>query len=377
MKKNLAIITPQIGAPSETFIRRHIEDLYPGKTVVVTRKILRKNHGWPINYPVYIWNNFSFVERCQRFLAKHAPTDITNYLIPGGIKKFLISNEIKIVLGEFLSTSWEFIRISKALGVKFYGHAHGFDLSASFKDPIWQKRYKRYKEADGVIVVNNVMKDRLLSIGISSDKIHVIPYGINVPLEMPIRLENEIIRCLAVGRMVPKKAPLKLLEAFAKAVKEFPFLHLDYVGDGELFDETMHYIQSKDLSKEITLHDAQNHEFVIKLMRNANIFIQHSITDPKTGDEEGLPLAILEAMAMALPVVSTFHAGIPEAVLNNKTGFLVAEGDAAAMAKHIINLGRSKALRNEMGLAGWQRALHNYTWEKEKKNLLKAIGLAE
>ena len=60
-------------------------------------------------------------------------------------------------------------------------------------------------------------------------------------------------------------------------------------------------------------------------MKKAHIFLQHSVTCPITGDEEGVPVAILEAMASGLPVVSTFHAGIPEAVVDGKTGFLVSE----------------------------------------------------
>ena len=63
-------------------------------------------------------------------------------------------------------------------------------------------------------------------------------------------------------------------------------------------------------------------------MEAADVLIQHSVVDPATGDEEGLPVAILEGMGCGLPVVATRHAGIPESVVEGETGMLVDEGDS-------------------------------------------------
>src|SRR5690606_2027114 len=97
---------------------------------------------------------------------------------------------------------------------------------------------------------------------------------------------------------------------------------------------------------------------------------------PGTGDEEGLPVAILEAMASGLPVVSTRHAGIPEAVIEGTTGYLVDEGDTAGMAAHVVRLARDAELRRRMGHAGWQRALQSFSWPRERARLLELLGLA-
>jgi glycosyltransferase involved in cell wall biosynthesis len=109
-------------------------------------------------------------------------------------------------------------------------------------------------------------------------------------------------------------------------------------------------------------------------MRQADIFLQHSMVDPD-GAEEGLPVAILEAMANALPVVSTRHAGIPEAVLEEETGFLVDEGDSLRMSEQILLLAKDSNLRREMGTKGWQRAKDLFTWELQKKRLLQLMRL--
>src|SRR5690606_29444154 len=129
------------------------------------------------------------------------------------------------------------------------------------------------------------------------------------------------------------------------------------------------------LETRVTLHGGQPHAVVLGLMRECDIFLQHSRTDPVTGDEEGLPVAILEAMAHALPVVSTRHAGIPEAVIEGVNGLLVDEGDVDGMAQGLSTLARDAELRRRFGHAGWERARQQFTWELERTRLRSVLGL--
>jgi glycosyltransferase involved in cell wall biosynthesis len=110
-------------------------------------------------------------------------------------------------------------------------------------------------------------------------------------------------------------------------------------------------------------------------MRESDCFIQHSITDEESGDEEGLPVAILEAMPAALPVISTRHAGIPDAVSHGVTGLLVEEGDILGMAGQIHDLGQDFLRRVAMGNAGWARARERFTWDQEKQRLQTLLTL--
>src|SRR5262249_46852250 len=112
-------------------------------------------------------------------------------------------------------------------------------------------------------------------------------------------------------------------------------------------------------------------------MKKTHIFLQHSVVCPVTGDEEGVPVAILEAMASGLPVVSTLHAGIPEAVLDGETGFLVPEGDTQAMSKRILELAKDQRLREELGQLGWKRAGKYFSWTNERDRLLNILGLTD
>jgi glycosyltransferase involved in cell wall biosynthesis len=148
------------------------------------------------------------------------------------------------------------------------------------------------------------------------------------------------------------------------------------VGSGVLLPAARQFVQAFGLSGRVTFHGATSHEIVKQLMRQADIFLQHSVTDPETGDEEGLPVAIQEAMAFALPVISTRHAGIPEAVVEGGTGCLVNEGDVSAMAGDIVTLARDPGLRQRMGTAGWERAKEHFSWERSRDQLLSALGLS-
>ncbi|WP_414584600.1 glycosyltransferase family 4 protein [Scytonema sp. PCC 10023] len=364
-----AVIARQIGARSETFIRRHMEDILPSKTVVVTSYVSEPFGGhWSVDCPI-----LQVREPLQhnRGLKDVIRTSATQF----AVQSFLKKHKVQVILGEFLHYSCSFFKLSQQLRIPFFAHAHGKDVSELLRDPYWQREYLHYKQAAGVITVSQASRARLLELGLEPDKVHVIPCGVDVPDEPFKRSENEIIRCLAVGRMVPKKAPILLLEAFRRAVQECPNLRLDYIGTGEMLPAVRQFIQGLDLVDKVTLHGGLPSEVVQQYMRKADIFLQHSIIDPDSGDEEGLPVSILESMACALPVVSTKHAGIPEAVSDQKTGFLVSEGDCFNMAQKIVLLGQDADLRSKMGFASWQRAKELFTWERERNSLLQVMGL--
>ena len=377
MSGKFAIFSPSIGVRSETFIKRHVEQLCPGKTVVITHKLVPPEEGgWSVSCPTYqIHEPHGILARAKRFVLRRAGFDCGEYVDIDGIKSFLNEHKVHTVLGQYIDHTWPFIRIADELGIRLFAHAHGFDLSCRFRDRRWRRRYANYLNAAGVIVVNQLMRERLVAAGVPGEKIFIIPCGVDIPALPTVRGVRERVNCLAVGRMVGKKAPLKLLTSFRIAMQQCPGLHLDYVGSGPLFEEVRRYVRTHAMEDKVFLHGSRTHSFVMDLMGKANIFLQHSVVDPKTGDEEGVPVAILEAMAAALPVVATRHAGIPEAVVDRLTGLLVDEGDVAGMAQNICCLAGDPELQVALGMAGRERVRAHYTWEREKAALLAIMGL--
>lgn len=124
------------------------------------------------------------------------------------------------------------------------------------------------------------------------------------------------------------------MRAFCAAAKETPQAHLDVLGDGPLLAPCRQIVAAAEMTGQVTFHGAQPHDVVRDHLARAEVFLQHSVT-ARNGNTEGLPTAIQEAMASGTVTVSTRHAGIPEAVEEGKTGFLVDEFDAAGFQARI------------------------------------------
>ncbi len=376
----LAVISTSIGKPSETFIHRHMIQLLPEKTVIAVQRKELGPVDIDIQSPCLViggirkgWLNW--FDRGRRFflrMVKYYPV-----ILQTTLEHYLKEHGVQVVLSEYLDQSLKWLVVARKLGIRFFAHAHGYDISMVLRDTKMRRQYLQLEAADGIITMSEVSRKRLIDLGLSGKKIHVIPYGIEVP-DMPFtRKGQDTIRCLAVGRMVAKKAPLVTLQSFRQALADYPQLRLDYVGGGELYNEAQRYVRDNHLSNRITLHGAQPNTVVQTLMKQADIFVQHSRRDPQTGDEEGLPVGILEAMAAALPVASTRHAGIPEAVVEGETGYLVEEGDVEGMAHCLVRLAEDPALRSRFGQAGWRRARQRFTWNHERTALLELLGLTD
>lgn len=138
--------------------------------------------------------------------------------------------------------------------------------------------------------------------------------------------------------MIEKKRPDITIRAFISATRNLPDAVLEVVGEGPLEAECRNIINASGMAQKVVLHGAQSHSFVREKLSEAEVFLQHSVTGAD-GDTEGLPTSIQEAMSCGAIVVSTRHAGIPEAVSDGETGYMVEEGDEAAYAACI-----SKAL---------------------------------
>ena len=381
MKCPLAIFAPHIGNRTETFVRRHMCDLLPGETAVVVKGIRNDPDAVPWNVPPPV---LALVDHSRVGLKKqvlHAIGWQFGWEAPDpsmqSVKRFLKKHQVEVLMGEYLDETLPYIDLAHELGIEVFAHAHGYDVSVRLHSEQWCHAYQKLNRASGIITVSEYSRQRLIEVGISANLIHVVPCSVDVPDRTPARKETSgEIRCLAVGRMTAKKGPICLLDAFRRASEVCPQLRLDVIGGGNLFDAVRQYVDVYDLSEKVCLHGPRPSDAVFRAMSQADLFLQHSRTAPETGDQEGLPVSILEAMALGLPVVSTKHAGIPEAVLDGTTGLLSPEGDVQLMARHIAKLAADPELRTAMGKAGRERVRAHFSFEAERKKLLRVFGFA-
>ena len=380
MSYPLAVTTPSFGIQSQTFVRRHVEDLLPGRTVVVADAVARGTTDWRDDTPRLVLADArpGLPARVARSVMRRAGGRVPDWDV-AAVARFLRRHQVRVILGEHLDVALRWLPLAQSLGIRFFAHAHGYDVSLKLREPRWREAYRAYNGSAGVVTMSECSRARLIATGLDPALVHVVPYGVDVPTETPTHADDGgPVRCLAVGRLVAKKAPILLLDAFRRALDAGPRdrLHLDLVGDGPLMPAVRQFVRAFDLDAAVTIHGAQSSAVVMRMMAAAHIFLQHSVTSEPDGNEEGMPVAILEAMAHGRPVVSTRHAGIPEAVLEDETGLLVDEGDTRAMAGAINRLASDARARADLGTAGWHRARARFAWETEQRGLLNVMGLA-
>jgi colanic acid/amylovoran biosynthesis glycosyltransferase len=196
------------------------------------------------------------------------------------------------------------------------------------------------------VSVSHFMTDTLVKMGAPPSKIVYNPYG---PRDYFYEIQSDYrSTILAVGRFTDIKAPHLTLMAFKQVLKTCPEARLVMVGAGDLLECCKSLAKTLGIDGHVDFRGAIKHQEMLPLFAQACCFVQHSVT-PSYGDAEGTPVAILEAGAAALPVVSTRHAGIADAVIHSRTGFLVAEGDVEGMAAHMRTLIEDKDLCRAMG----------------------------
>jgi glycosyltransferase involved in cell wall biosynthesis len=216
-----------------------------------------------------------------------------------------------------------------------------------------------FKQAAAVIAVSKVMEQKLIQLGCPQQKLHYITYGPNDNFFEITPLYNKKL-FIAIGRFVDKKAPYYLIFSFIEVLKLHPEAKLVIGGDGPLLNTCKNLIRFYKFENRIELPGVLNPEKFRDYLISAKAFVQHSIT-AENGDMEGTPVAVLEASAAGLPVLSTNHAGIPDVIIHEKTGFLVSEHDVSGMAKYMCKVLENSQLSEQLGKAGRENIKQNYT----------------
>ena len=290
-----------------------------------------------------------------------------------GFKNYIKDNQPDVVLAQFGPVGLNCMQICSQLGIPLVVHFHGYDASGLLRNKSYRYQLQKlFLKAQRLVVVNENMRQEFLRMGCENLKVSTIPCGVPIKeFDFPVNAANKETNFLFVGRLVPKKNPPALVEAFKLALQEEIDARLTIVGDGPLYNKTRKYVHSLDLGSKVEMPGAQTQETVKEYYRSADIFIQHSVTS-KNGDTEGWPVAIAEAMASGLPVISTQHAGINDQVIHNHTGFLVPENDTTQMGKLMGKLAKDKKLCQRFGLNGRKRIqeIGNFT---HQANLLRKV----
>jgi colanic acid/amylovoran biosynthesis glycosyltransferase len=364
-KNKIAMVAPSLDAYSETFIQAQKKGLkgevfyYYGGFLPIDLE----NYGRLINCSV------SFFIKVKRKLGFKIDKIEEKAFIYS-----LKEKKIQLVLAQYGPTAHRIVKICKDFNIPLITHFHGYD--ASVNEVI--KRCENYRNvfeySTYVIAVSKEMQNRLINIGCPKEKVVYNPYGPDVEfLEIKPQFTEPVF--IGLGRFVEKKAPYYLILAFVKVLIKFPEAKLIIGGNGKLYEVCKNLTRHFKIEDNVLLPGVLTKEEFSNYLSKGLGFVQHSVKG-LDGDQEGTPLAVLESSAAGLPVISTFHAGIPDVILDGETGFLVSEHDVEAMAEKMILLLENKIVAMQMGEKGKERIKIHFSLENHLATLDKLINNA-
>ncbi len=289
------------------------------------------------------------------------------------IKNILIAKKVNLIHAHFGPSGIEICSLAEELNIPLIVTFHGYDATALIKNKVYKQNLRNLFNYANIICVSDFMKQQLVQIGAISEKISVIRYGTAIDKFSfckreslaSKKLKNSKVVFLQVSTFVEKKGHRFTILAFKKFLEYYPNAELILGGDGYLFEEIKKFSKEADVPN-IKFTGFINHNSITELMKKADVFLHHSIT-AEDGNQEGIPNAIMEAMATGLPVISTWHAGIPEIIKDGYNGYLVKEKD---VDEYVIKLKKIMDDDGSLGILARQTIEEEFNLKFQEQKLI-------
>ncbi len=290
--------------------------------------------------------------------------------------------------------------LAEKLNIPLIVTLHGYDMSRLLKRRGYKQKLSHlFEKCALVICVSEKFRNDAISLGCSPEK--AVRHYIGVPVEefackfngtahslvgsipegspvsstgiLPVSppKKDSPITFLQVARFTGKKGHSYTLQAFKNLLDAGVNGKLVLAGDGPLLEECRIHAKTLCIEDKIDFLGKMPMDKIPPLLQKADIFIQHSIT-PADGDTEGIPIGLMEAMAVGLPVLSTEHSGIPELVIHGKSGFLAPERDVETFSRNWVEIAGNSEMRQAMGIFNRKRIEENFNIKKQNE-ILKSI----
>lgn len=233
---------------------------------------------------------------------------------------------------------------------------HGFDVTMVIKE--WGPDYYRclFAHGDLMLPVSQEFKRRLISMGCPEEKIAVHHMGVDIrTLDFRPRKKpnpGTPIQVLSIARLVEKKGLASGIRAIHLATQSLDIpIKYTIVGDGVLRPELESLIEELGCQDSVEIAGWKTQDEVKTYIEQAHVYLAPSVV-AKNGDEEGIPVVLMESAASGLPLISTRHSGIPELVRDRETGLLADEHDVSGLAAALVELCKDENLGHQLSVAG-------------------------
>ncbi len=244
----------------------------------------------------------------------------------------------------FAPTGWYFAGLAKKLRrpllVSFYGYDYA---QLPTLRPVWKQRYRElFQQAAGFFVIGDYGAEQLQKMGCPPEKIRILPLGVETS-DIPFRERKPHatapLRILQAATITPKKGQMDSLIAFHRALRQAPNMQLTFTGevvDADLYARLQNYVRHHQLEEQVQFLDFTPFGKFHHFLQAFDLFLQPSRHAPDGDCEGDAPIALLDAQATGMPVVSTRHCSIPSRVKHNQSGLLCPEGNTECLSQALL-----------------------------------------
>jgi glycosyltransferase involved in cell wall biosynthesis len=238
--------------------------------------------------------------------------------------------------------------LASAFGKPVVLHSHTADFHnfyARLSPTIKRALRGAFRKADRFIVLSQSWQQYFVNeVGLDSQRVIVLPNPVKIPDRLPDRTDLHPVKLVFLGKIGDRKGAFDLIEAIEKLPAATQSqIHLTMAGDGEV-DRARQLVRQLDLTEQIAILDWVDEAQRNQLLAAAAIFVLPSYN-------EGLPMALLEAMSWSLAAISTPVGGIPELLTSGHNGLLVSPGDIPALTAALQMTIDNPTLRQSLGAA--------------------------
>jgi colanic acid/amylovoran biosynthesis glycosyltransferase len=251
-----------------------------------------------------------------------------------------------------IATSTVALIVGKTYGIPYSIMVHGSD---EFYDVSFHHLREKIEGASFLCCVSRFCRSQLMAAAPRQhwEKMEICPLGVDPEIFEPRHTATGRFNIACVGRMGPRKGQAVLLAATARLLQRGRGVHLSLIGDGPDRQALESEANRLNIRESVTFHGWINQSRIREFLERADVFVLPSFA-------EGVPVCLMEAMAMEIPCIATFIAGIPELIHSGEDGILVPASDADLLAEAIEKLIDDPALCRRLAQAGRRTVMDNY-----------------
>jgi colanic acid/amylovoran biosynthesis glycosyltransferase len=327
-------------------------------------------------------------EKANRFLGKELP-------LPSGIRRHLVteghrsvppfhdlffqlgkcgtcldlfkSEGIRLIHAQFASIGASYLALARALGIPLISHCRGQDIYELPKNPYHYIRLKHlFVHGELFLTTSDRMRKHMITaLGCPDDKVMAFYTGVDLGRFKfdPGIADGTGCSILMCGRLIEKKGFEDGIKIFSGILKDFPKATLKIAGEGPLKQKLIDISIRSGIVDKVSFPGFLSQDEVASEMSGSCVLLMPYRTS-KSGDSEGLPNVIKEALARGLPVATTRHAGVDEVIADGENGLLVDEGDSDGLAGKLAMLLGDNSLRRALAHNGRGSAERLFDIEK-------------